>query len=107
MTSYLKKASIGGMAALSLAAAMISNTAPARAGDGGAVAAGVIGGLAVGAIAGSAIANSRPYGYPAYGPGYAPAYATPAYGSGCYFTREPVYDAYGEVIGRRRVRVCE
>ncbi|CCE06267.1 conserved exported hypothetical protein [Bradyrhizobium sp. STM 3843] len=45
-------------AAALIAVASFSPTG-AKAGDGGAIAAGVIGGLAVGALAGSAIANSR------------------------------------------------
>ena len=100
MTSFPKTLTIGAtILALSGAVAMTSTPAEAR---GGAVAAGVLGGLAVGAIAGSAAANSG-YGYHG-GYGYAPA---PVYGGGCYFERRPVYDDYGEVIGHRRVRVCE
>lgn len=111
MTSFLRKSLVGGAAALTLVGAVASSTAPALARQGGAVAAGVIGGLALGAIAGSAAANANRYG--AYGPGYGPAYdegpayADPGYGGGCYFTRQPVYDEYGEVVGHRRVRVCE
>ena len=107
MTSFLKKSIVAGVAVLSLAGSTLATTAPASARNGGAIAAGVIGGLAVGAIAGSAAANANNGygGYPAYGaaPVYAPA---PAYG-GCYFTRQPVYDEDGEIVGRRRVRVCE
>ena len=102
MTSFLTKILVGGTAVLALASA---TTAPVQAREGGAIAAGVLGGLAVGAIAGSAAANNNGYyGGPAYAPAYAPA---PAYRGGCYFTRQPVYDEDGEVVGRRRVRVCE
>jgi hypothetical protein len=96
---FLSKGLIGGIAALSLVGALSTSAVSASAADGGAIAAGVVGGLALGAIAGSAAANNgyRPY----------PAYGGPAYGGGCYFRRQPVYDEYGEVIGRRRVRVCE
>jgi len=52
------------------------------------VAAGLLGGLAVGAIAG---ATSQP------------AY----YGGGpCYLTNRPVTDAFGNIVGYRRVQVC-
>jgi hypothetical protein len=26
--------------------------------------------------------------------------------SGCYFTRQPVVDGYGNIVGYRRIRVC-
>jgi hypothetical protein len=78
--------------------------APVQAGNGGAVAAGVVGGLAVGAILGSAAAQPRYYAPP-------PAYvAEPVYEEAprCYFTRgEPVWDGYRGVWVRPRVRVCE
>ena len=32
-------------------------------------------------------------------------YAAPVYG-GCYWVRQPVYDDWGNYLGRRRVRVC-
>lgn len=103
MTSVFNKSLTGGIAALAMVAAAAST--PARAHDGGAIAAGVVGGLALGAIAGSAAANSNGYnnGY------YAPAYAAPRpyYRSSCYVQRQPVYDEDGEVVGHRRVRVCE
>lgn len=101
MTSMIKKAVIGGIASIALVGAVAT---PASAGNGGAVAAGVVGGLALGAIAGSAAANNG------YNNGYyAPAYGPPpaVYGGGCYFQRRPVYDEYGEVVGHRRIRVCE
>ncbi|PWB79394.1 MAG: hypothetical protein C3F11_20995 [Methylocystaceae bacterium] len=50
---------------------------------GGAAAAGVLGALAIGAIA----ANS--------------------YGGGCYITRQPVTDGWGNFVYYRRVRVCD
>ncbi|MCW6512429.1 hypothetical protein M8523_31425 [Hyphomicrobiales bacterium BP6-180914] len=53
-----------------------------RGDDAADIAAGVIGGLA-----GSGAAN--------------------AYGSGCHFERRPVLNEDGDVIGRRRVRVCD
>ncbi len=75
-----------------------------------AVGAGVLGGFVAGAIVGNAIANSQP-AYVAPGPGYVvyPAYAAPLPGPGCYWTRMPVYDMYGNVVGwrGRPVAVCQ
>src|SRR5262249_42414786 len=66
-----------------------------------AVGAGVVGGLVAGAIIGSAVANSRPAYVVAPGPGYVayPAYAAALPGPNCYWTRMPVYDAFGNVVG--------
>ena len=77
----------------------------------GAFAAGLIGGLAAGAIVGSAIANSAPAPYAvAPAPGYVvyPGYAAAVPAPGCYWTRMPLYDAYGNVVGwrGRPVVVC-
>jgi H+/Cl- antiporter ClcA len=91
-----------------LAAATVAATLAASASDasarGGALAAGLFGGLVAGAIIGGAIA-SRP------GPGYVvyPGYAAPVNGPGCYWTRMPVYDAYGNVVGwrGRPIQVCQ
>lgn len=92
----LKKSLTAACAAGMVAVSLIAASVPAQAHDDGAIAAGVIGGLALGAIAGSAA--------PAYGYGYPPP--PPAYG-GCYLTRQPIYDDYGNFIRYRRVRVCE
>ena len=71
---------------------------------------GILGGVAAGAIVGSAIANSQPAYVVAPAPGYVayPAYAVALPGPQCYWTRRPVYDAYGNVIGwrGRPVAVC-
>ena len=75
--------------------AAVAAPAPAQAGNGGAVAAGVVGGLAAGAIIGSAVAPN--YGYAYYGGPY-------AY-SRCYFVRERVWTNHGPTW--RRVRVCD
>jgi hypothetical protein len=102
MAIPFKKIAVVAIAALSLSA---SFSTPASAwcngwGCGGgynagpAVAAGVLGGLALGAVAASAA-------QPRY---YAPA---PVYGGDCWFERRPVYDSWGNYIGRRRIRVCE
>lgn len=102
--TMLKKTMTASLAALTVAGALCGTSAPAaawyRCGWGGPVAAGLLGGLAAGAIIGSA---THPYGY-----GYGPAYAygpEPVYDS-CYLARRPVYDAYGDFSGYRRVRVC-
>jgi hypothetical protein len=102
MTLSLKTTAIGALTALALSAA---SATPAAAwcngwgcggggwgGPGPAVAAGVLGGMALGAAAAGA-AQGPYYGGPGYG--------------GCWVERRPVYDAYGNYIGRRRVRVCE
>ena len=74
--------------------------APAQAGNGGAVAAGVIGGLAVGGLLGAAAAQPRYYAP-------APVYVAPPPPS-CYWTRgEPVWDGYRGVWVRPRVQVCD
>ena len=76
--------------------------APAQAGSGGAVAAGVVGGLAVGTILGAAAAQPR-----YYGPAPAPVYVAPPPTS-CYWTRgEPVWDGYRGAWVRPRVQVCD
>ena len=100
MAISLKSTAIAAVAALSLSAAFAT---PASAwcngwGCGGgynagpAVAAGVLGGMALGAAAAGA-AQGPYYGGPGYG--------------GCWVERRPVYDAYGNYIGRRRMRVCQ
>jgi hypothetical protein len=63
------------------------------------VAAGVIGG----AVIAGAIIASRPQGYVVY-----PGYAQPVYGPGCYWASQPVYDAWGHVVGYmgQPVQVC-
>ena len=61
------------------------------------------GGFVAGAIVGGALA-SRPQGYVVY-----PGYAQPLNGPGCYWTRMPVYDPYGNIVGwrGRPVQVCQ
>jgi len=88
--------------ATTIAVSLAATPTPASAGSGGAFAAGLFGGLVGGAIIGSALA--RPYpGYVVY----SGAYASPP-PPGCYWTRQPVYDAVGNVIGwrGRPVAVC-
>ena len=89
------------VAAATMGAAVMP--APAQAGNGGAVAAGVIGGLAAGAIIGSAAASAPRY----YAPAPAPVYVAPP-PTRCYWTRgEPVWDGYRGVWVRPRVQVCD
>lgn len=52
-----------------------------------------VGAAALGILGAAAAANS------------APAY--PVYGGGCYIVRQPMYDDFGNYLGRRRVRVCD
>ena len=73
-------------------------------GGGGWVAGAAAAGL-LGVLAGGAIAAQQPYyggGYGGYGAyGYYPA-ARP-----CYLARQPLVDAWGNVVSYRRVQVCE
>jgi hypothetical protein len=107
MNTSWKKLTLGALAALTLG---LSVATPASAqyyrgggwgggwGGGGwagpAVAAGVLGGVALGAAA--ANAANGPY----YGPGPGP-------GPACWVERRPVYDEYGNFIGRRNVKLCQ
>ena len=61
---------------------------------GAAAAVGIIGGV-IGAMGAAAAADA--------GPVYGPA---PVYG-GCYWVRRPVYDDWGNYIGRQKMRVCD
>ena len=92
--------------ALALSGSMITAVvAPARAGDGGAIAAGILGGTALGFIAGSAAASAAPPPPPpppGYYPPYAPAYYPPP--PRCWYEPQQVWDGYEYVV--RRVRVC-
>ena len=86
-------------------AASMAFAAPAQAGNGGAVAAGIVGGLAVGTILGAAAAQPRPVYPPPPPPVYVeePVYAAPPR---CHWARgEPVWDGYRWVSSR--VRVCD
>ena len=78
----------------------VAATAPSYAGDGGAIAAGVIGGMALGALAGSAAAG-------AYAPPPPPpaAYYPPP-PPRCWFEPREVWDPYAYAYVVHRVRVC-
>ncbi len=97
MTTTFKKSLTASLAALTIGMTVLSSATPASARNGGAIAAGIIGGLALGAIAaGAAHANSGP-GY------YAPARV---YGGECWMERREVTNRWGDVVGYRRIRVC-
>ena len=86
--------------ALSVTAATLTAVSlPAHAGDGGAVAAGILGGTALGVLAGAAIATAPPPPPPVY---YAPVYAPPP--PRCWYEPQEVWTGYAYVI--QRVRVC-
>jgi hypothetical protein len=91
MTFSLKKSALAALAALTLAAGV---SAPASAHDGAAVGAGIAAGILGGAMLGAAAADAN------RGPAY--------YDDGpeCWMERRPIYDEYGDFVGRRRVRVC-
>jgi hypothetical protein len=90
--TFARKTLTASLAGLTLAVSVLASSAPASArgfhrgwGWGGAAAVG-IGALALGALA---------------------AGAAPAYAAECYITRRPIHDAWGNVVGHRRVRVCD
>lgn len=64
-------------------------------------------GLAVGVLGGAVIAGAimatRPPGYVVYS-----GYPQPVYAPGCYWASQPVYDAYGRMVGYggQPVQVC-
>jgi hypothetical protein len=66
---------------------------------------GFLPGLIVGGIVGGAIVGAtQPHGYVVY-----PGYNAPLNGPGCYWTRQPVYDPYGNIVGwrGRPYQVCQ
>jgi len=76
---------------------------PAQAGDGGAIAAGIIGGAALGVLAGAAIAGGPPPPPPVY---YAPGPAYYAPPPRCWYEHHRVWDGYADAYIVRPVRVC-
>jgi hypothetical protein len=110
--TLMKKTLIALAAAATVATTIAATPTPADARCFGcAVGAGVLGGFVAGAIVGNAVANAAPPAYVAGpGPGYVvyPAYAAPLPGPRCYWTRQPVYDMYGNVVGwrGRPIAVC-
>ena len=92
MTTTARKTLAAALAALTIGVTVLASASPASArgfhrgyGLGGAAAFG-IGVLALGAIAASSGA---------------------AYASDCYIERRAVVDAWGNVVGYRRVRICD
>ncbi|WP_051335675.1 hypothetical protein [Methylocapsa acidiphila] len=100
MSTIIGNALRAGMALGLSIALMGAVSAPARAQDGGAVAAGIIGGMALGAIAGSAIASAPPPPPPPYY--YEPVYAPPP--PRCWLQPQQVWNGYAYVW--TRVQVC-
>jgi hypothetical protein len=90
------------LAAATVAASLAGSATTASAQRG--LVPGLLGGFVAGAIVGGAIASRPAQGYVVY-----PGYAAPVNGPGCYWTRYPIYDAYGNVIGwrGRPVQVCQ
>ena len=82
-------------------ASLTAVSLPAHAGDGGAVAAGILGGTALGFLAGTAAAAPPPP--PVY---YAPVYAPPPPPPPrCWYQPQEVWDGYAYVI--QQVRFCD
>lgn len=110
MSTMIRKTATAAVAALALGSAIVASTTSAdaywrgRGGWGAPVAAGIIGGLALGAIAAQA-SQPRYYAQPRYyePPAYYPVAEPQAY---CHVDRRPAYNAYGDFIGWRPVRVC-
>jgi hypothetical protein len=101
----LKIITLATISALALAVTVTSK--PAFAGDGGAVAAGVVGGLAVGAIIGSQAQHNN-YNGPTYveQPEYVGERHYRARYRDCHVERQEISDAYGN-YRVRRIRVCD
>jgi hypothetical protein len=108
----MKKTLTASLAAATIAVTLAASATTASAQRG--VAAGVAAGLVGGLIIGSAIANSPAYGGPAIvvapAPGFVvySGYHAALPGPRCYWTRRPVYDGFGNVVGwrGRPVAVC-
>jgi uncharacterized protein YcfJ len=115
--SQFKKILMAGVTLLTLGSALGGSTAPASARDAGPVIAGALGGFAAGALLGNALGHgSSPYAggyYPAYSGGYgynpyrAGGYHEAADVQDCYIRRHAIYDSWGNVVGYRRIRVCD
>src|SRR5262245_38313025 len=111
--TLMKKTLVALAAAATVATAIAAAPTPADARCFGcAVGAGVLGGFVAGAIVGNAVADAAAPAYAgAAGAGDVayPGYSAPLAGPGCYWTRMPVYDMYGNVVGwrGRPVAVCQ
>ncbi|MCC8984077.1 hypothetical protein HAP47_0031230 [Bradyrhizobium sp. 41S5] len=93
------KKTLAALVAVTTIAGSLAVAPAAKAGDGGAIAAGVAGGLIGGALLGGAIAGARP----------APVYVAPAptyvEEAPCRWVRERFWDGYGWRF--RRIQVCD
>ncbi len=97
MNVFSKKILTASLGALVIGATVIASATPAAAWGhrygggwgGGWRGPALFGGLALGALAAGA------------------AYNSPYYYGGCYIERRPVTNRWGDVIGTRRVRVCD
>jgi hypothetical protein len=88
------------VAAVTLAGSLAATATTASAQRGG-----FLPGLIIGGIAGAAIVGATmPRGYVVY-----PGYNAPLSGPSCYWTRQPVYDPYGNIVGwrGRPFQVCQ
>jgi hypothetical protein len=88
LTTAVALASLFATGCLAIATPAAAGWGWRHGGWGAPVAAGLLGGLAVGAIAG-AVAQPAYYG-----------------GDPCYLANRPVTDAWGNIVGYRRVQVC-
>ena len=93
------------LTALVAAATLAGSLAPTTASAQGR---GFLPGLIVGGLVGGAIVGAT---QPRVAPGYVvyPGYGAPLSGPSCYWTRQPVYDPYGNIVGwrGRPVQVCQ
>lgn len=85
MTTIFRKTLAAAMTTAVIAGSLAATPASAKYGRNAAF----FGGLAIGALAGGAFAGG-------YGGGY-----------GCWIDSRPVYNHWGDIIGYRRVRVCD
>jgi hypothetical protein len=98
----MKKVFTATAAAAALALATVAVPQSAQAGNGGAVAAGIVGGLAAGALIGAAVSQPHYY-YDGPRRYYAPAPVY--YGPDCWWQRERYWNGYR--WHTHRVRVCD
>jgi hypothetical protein len=88
-----------------VAAATLAGSLAATATTASAQGRGFLPGLIIGGIAGAAIVGATaPRGYAVYS-----GYNAPVYAPNCYWTRQPIYDPYGNIIAwrGRPVQVCQ
>ena len=94
MTTIFTKTLAAAMTTAVIAGSLAATPASAKYGQNAAF----FGGLAIGALAGGAFSGGYGGGY--YNSGY-------GYGGDCYFDRRPVYNHWGDIVGYRRIRVCD